>query len=383
VTKRQTRPRNDAQFNSTTMGGDDLGSDDEYFLAATSSKTTNVVVGQQYGDDDDSINSSGSVGADADDEHHYASDYESSPGDDGGTRKQDLSASLKKKRRKNREDDEGADIGSSSRNKKKKKKEKKDPSAVLLEAARQLETQSSKQQAAFLDAALRHHKLLSLSRTTSSSDDEKMQLPKDPIVQPQHIFRPSNSADGFAVKLKEAVSLKKLKKWKHLHSPCVVCSRGRHASEPPSSPFLVLLFQFPFFIWQIIVCISARRAVATLKELSSLKMRTAKLFPKNGSVEEQRQLLASNSYGIAVGTPHRLNALLSDSSTSDHHRSGPSSSSSLSLDRTLLVVLDCHVSHKQYTVSTIPDTAQHCMELLDDHVLPQLQGRKDIRVAFF
>ena len=137
-------------------------------------------------------------------------------------------------------------------------------------------------------------------------------------------------------------------------------------------------------IWpQLIVCISARRAVSLLKELAPLRVRTAKLFPKNGTIEEQRQQLMA-SISLAVGTPHRLGQLLAPDPAVD---AGDGSSrrrdqSLLSLEHTRLVVLDCHLSHKQYTVCTLPDTAPSCMALVRDHVLPQLQKRKDCKVAF-
>jgi len=136
-----------------------------------------------------------------------------------------------------------------------------------------------------------------------------------------------------------------------------------------------------YCIRQLIVCISARRAVAALKELASLKVRAAKLFPKNGSVEEQRQQLSGAAVGLAVGTPHRLLQLMAVAGDSDD---GPQRQQRLlTLDRTQLVVLDCQLSHKQFTVCTLPDTAPHCMKLIQDSVLPQLKKRKDCKIAFF
>lgn len=129
---------------------------------------------------------------------------------------------------------------------------------------------------------------------------------------------------------------------------------------------------------QVIVCISARRAVALLKELAPLKVRTAKLFPKNGSVEEQRQQLASCSFGLAVGTPHRMRQLAEN----DNGGKGGGGGGKLSLEHTKLVIFDCHVSHKQFTVCTLPDTAPHCMALVRDCLLPCLLKRKDCKVAF-
>ena len=131
-----------------------------------------------------------------------------------------------------------------------------------------------------------------------------------------------------------------------------------------------------FGVVQIIVCISARRAVSILKDLSAMKIRAAKLFPKNGSLEDQCQQLSSTAFGLAVGTPHRLVSLCrAESKTAQQP--------ALSLEKAKLIVFDSDISHKQYTVCTLPDTAPHCMELLNDFVLPQLKKRQDLRLAFF
>jgi len=108
---------------------------------------------------------------------------------------------------------------------------------------------------------------------------------------------------------------------------------------------------------------------------SRLKVRIAKLFPKNGSVEEQRRQLSSTPFSIAVGTPHRLNALLSSSP--------PSSSSAsdrmkgLRLDKTQLVVLDDFSTPKNYTVCTQPDTAPDCARFIGEFVLPQITRQQE------
>jgi hypothetical protein len=116
--------------------------------------------------------------------------------------------------------------------------------------------------------------------------------------------------------------------------------------------------------------------VAILKELAPLKVRSAKLFPKNGSVTEQQQQLGMAAFGVAVGTPHRLCQLAAaaaavetndDTSRRSNDRNifGP-----LSLQHSRLLIFDCHVSQKQYTVCTLPDTAPHCAMLVRDFVAP-------------
>lgn len=123
-----------------------------------------------------------------------------------------------------------------------------------------------------------------------------------------------------------------------------------------------------------------------LKELASLKVRAAKLFPKNGSVTEQQNQLAQQGIGLAVGTPHRLLQLAAAESNGidgdDNDKKRKQNCLSL-FDRTQLVVLDCELSHKQFTVCTLPDTAPHCMGLIRESILPQLKKRKDCKIAFF
>jgi hypothetical protein len=124
------------------------------------------------------------------------------------------------------------------------------------------------------------------------------------------------------------------------------------------------------------VCLSARRAVAILKELAPLKVRSAKLFPKNGSVSDQQQQLGAAAFGVAVGTPHRLCQLAAAATVggggggtvSTHapdSKNGP-----LSLEHSKLLIFDCHVSQKQFTVCTLPDTAPHCAMLVREYVAP-------------
>ena len=116
----------------------------------------------------------------------------------------------------------------------------------------------------------------------------------------------------------------------------------------------------------MVICVSARRAVSVLKEeMSSYKVRTGKFFPKNGSIIEQQQQLASSVFPIVIGTPHRLRQLSSTPTESATTRT-------LNWDYTQLVIIDNYqIPHKQYTVCTLPDTASDCMNLLKEHVYPQ------------
>jgi hypothetical protein len=102
--------------------------------------------------------------------------------------------------------------------------------------------------------------------------------------------------------------------------------------------------------------------VAILKDIADLHVRVTKLFPKAGSVEEQRGKLAVS---IAVGTPHRLRQLAT------------------SWQSTLLVVLDAALSNKQFTVCTLPETAPDCMAFLHECIVPEMAKRKTCRLAIF
>lgn len=213
----------------------------------------------------------------------------------------------------------------------KKKKSKSSPETLLLEASRNLDT--TEQQAAFLSASLRHYSLISTNKD-----------PEISLNANSHFV--ASDKPSLVERLKDGISSKKLKKAKNnIASPAVV-----------------------------IICQSARRAVAILKECSALNTRVAKLFPKNGTMESQlaqlRTTTSAAGYGLAVGTPHRLEQLCQ-------------SDNGLSFDKTQLVVLDCHASPKGFTVCTLPDTAVKTMSLLRDFVVPELKRRKDIRLAFF
>jgi hypothetical protein len=126
---------------------------------------------------------------------------------------------------------------------------------------------------------------------------------------------------------------------------------------------------------------------------------------------EQRQQLATTCNGIAVGTPFRLRQLASEAVVPNGSKMGKEKMQSISTNlahacktnkrgqqpmttpqklhhsllfaHTKLFIFDCHLSNKQYTVCTLPDTAPHCMALVRDHLVPRWQKQKDGgKVAF-
>lgn len=208
---------------------------------------------------------------------------------------------------------------------------KKSSGKILIETGRDLQNESAQFQAKFLWTALMHY-----TQLKGGSVDELIKL------EPHNITTSCESS--FQSRFKDITSLKKLKKWKPIGSPMI-----------------------------IVVCVSARRAVAVLKELSSLNVRAAKLFAKHMDVDEQRTMLDTQSFGIAVGTPNRLQALCMA------HEGN--TKASMYLGKTELVVFDSHANPKGFTVCTLPDTAVDCMAFLREKVLPQMKKRKDIKIA--
>lgn len=210
---------------------------------------------------------------------------------------------------------------------------KKSSMKVLIEAGRGLEKKAADVQAAFLWMSLKHY----------------VQMKGDPItglhkIEARHIT--TSEETTLPARLKDcAASMKKIKNWKPIGSPMV-----------------------------LIICISARRAVAVLKELAPLKTRAAKLFAKHLDIRDQKEMLNNQSFAIAVGTPNRLQMLCQPERGTNK--------APLYLGKTTLVLLDSHVNQKGYTVCSLPDTAPDTMDLLKEKVMPELKKRKDIRIAF-
>jgi hypothetical protein len=336
------------------MGGDDLGSDDEAYLAAR------VV------DDDGSGRERGRERGYADSESSRISSWTANVADgraasivegvvDGGPR-----------RKRSKKSD---DISSSSNSK--NGREINDDAALFRQAIH-VASQSPRQQAAFLQLAIgRHYSNASSVDSVGSGEGSTRNIS---LIRPSHFVSfesESRQQQGQQLsildKLRYTVPAKKLKNWGS--------SQNKEASPSPSPCVIV-------------VCLSARRAVSVLHELAPLGVRVAKLFPKNGSVQDQVDLLSRSGgkcCSVAVGTPHRLLVLARELARKAVASAGSGGGNKVSrfTDRTLLVVLDGHVSSNKSTVCTMADTAPHCMEFLAEHVLPQLHTRKDLKLAFF
>jgi hypothetical protein len=231
---------------------------------------------------------------------------------------------------------------------------------LLLEAARGIAKEKTDVQAAFLWTCYTHALKM---KGAESSDDDKFQadhfyaLGNGKKKKMQHhgkdkkkeAKKTKDMEASMATFLKCGAlsSVKRLKKWKYTGSPMV-----------------------------IIVCLSARRAVQILKQLSPLNVRAAKLFAKHMDMEEQITMLRTSSFGIAVGTPNRLLKLFEIGGSEE-------GKGALSLDGTELVVIDNQEDSKAFTVCTLNDTAPDLMQFLNRAVVPQMRKRQTVKLAMF
>ena len=341
--------------------GDDLASDDEYLFDAGLIDSNNRGTAILSSDDEDD--------------------------EDIAALKESAISSVPSKKRKNNNDTnaEGDDISSKKRNKK-KKKEKVVPTNsknVLIHAGRGIALDSTESQSMFLNTLYSHAtKLSEGDTTTGTANKDNLEENEDTTTKEdttfsfqQHLYQAPTSVDtktntynhsNIAAYLKSGAlpSNKRLKNWKHSHSPMV-----------------------------LVITISARRAVELMKQLSSeIKLPICKLFAKHMKVEEQAELLcngvggsknnnqSSSSggggnnkkkakyYSLAVGTPNRLLKLL-------QHTEGEGGGPALRLNHTELIIIDCHTDSKGWNVCTLKDTSSDLMEVLRMGVIPQLEKR--------
>jgi len=119
----------------------------------------------------------------------------------------------------------------------------------------------------------------------------------------------------------------------------------------------------------VIFCLSARRSVAVLKDLAPMKLRVAKLFPKQGTIDDQAQQMETTEFGLAIGTPHRIKELIDRGS--------------LTLKNTQLIGLDTFLNPSNQAVYTLHDTAPFIKTLLKDHAQPMCcKGKKELKIGF-
>jgi hypothetical protein len=337
---------------TTTMGGDDLASDDEY-LFDNNLKSG----GRGRGTDDVS----------SDDEAGSTSD-----GDDGISH-----PSLASKKRPGTDEQNSVLVSSS------KKRKKNNVSAsskdILLHVGRGIAMDTVNAQAIFLGTLFSHS--MKMSEGVDSGEGDINKEKNDSFQFLSHLYEAPKETNeetrqfqhsNLAAFLRSGPlpSNKRLKNWKHPHSPMI-----------------------------LIVTLSARRSVELMKQLSSLKLPIAKLFAKHMSVEEQVELLrglgnsssgssggkkkgSGKCYSLAVGTPGRLLKLLKHGN--DGEIDPRLEQGALRLNHTELVVIDCHEDSKGWNVCTLKDTSTELMDLMKDGVIPQLEKRKGkIKLSLF
>lgn len=308
------------------MGGDDLESEDEYLDQSWASKT------------DKRLSSVLDESADAtEDRNSNTTTLSKKRG--AGTTATPLSP------RNDDNDSDDSNDGAPS-----KKQKTSTPRNLLLDAGRGIANEATNVQAVFLWTCFSHFRKMKQDAgdgdaTESTIDEADKFTPshfataKTPTPSPTTKRTYERSLVTF-LKNGAVPSLKRLKRWPHTQSPMV-----------------------------IVVCLSARRAVSLLKDLSSLNVRVAKLFAKHMDMADQVAMLRQNKYGIGVGTPNRLLKLVEEGA--------------LMMERTERVLVDCHEDGKRFTVCTMNDTAPDLMEFINRAVLPQIRTRKTIKFAMF
>jgi protein CMS1 len=301
-------------------GGDDLGDDDFDF---DNTPLSRFVAGEQSDDDGDNDND----------------------GNDETTTSSSASEAIKEtttksKKRKNEDGTDKEREGQNKNNanlapgqkgqeqKQPKKKKIRGHSDVLMEAGKNIAKESTAMQAAFLFAMY--------SSTHKNIGSESSEV--DFKFEESHFLEGGGKGDDkFANFLSKTLPMKRLRKWNTAISPLV-----------------------------LVISSGARRSVEVLKKVSSLKLRTAKLFAKHLNVEDQRKMMAENTYGIAVGTPNRLEKLVQEGA--------------LSLAATEFIIIDMLEDSKGFSVCTLKDTQTDLCKFL---TLAKDRLNDDMKIALY
>ena len=113
--------------------------------------------------------------------------------------------------------------------KKQKHHQQSTPEQLLLQAGRDLVGKDCAQQAAFLTMALRHYTLM--EQQQQRQPEEKVDHVAKMEILPSYLVgrnreEPLEESRGSLIleRIRDAVSVQKMKKWKHVGSPCVVRS---------------------------------------------------------------------------------------------------------------------------------------------------------------
>mmetsp|Transcript_25344 Transcript_25344/g.45713 ORF Transcript_25344/g.45713 Transcript_25344/m.45713 type:complete len:343 (-) Transcript_25344:109-1137(-) len=342
------------------MGGDDLGSEDEYLF-----EEGLIEKGDGRGTH---------ISSDNEDEDGVSMSYNENDVNNHG------SSSKKRKGEAGMENttDDADDDDLSSKKRQKNSAPLLSTNKLMIQAGRGIALDSADSQATFLNTLYSHS--IKLADSKSAADGENDESSSDTFSFQSHLYsHPETIKEDtkqFQHKNLEAFlksgplpSMKRLKNWKHAHSPMV-----------------------------LVVTLSARRSVDLMKQLNPLKLPIAKLFAKHMSIDDQAAILkgagkaggiakggkgrknSDRCYSLAVGTPGRLLKLL------NHGKEEPGSEGlgALRLKHTEVVIFDCHEDSKGWTVCTLKDTSKELMEFMKEGVVPELEKRKGkIKLAMF
>lgn len=104
------------------------------------------------------------------------------------------------------------------------KKKSKSPAQLLLQSGRNIELQDAVEQAAFLTTAVKHYSLLEQQQQIDANGD--VASTESLEILPQYCLgKPTTNCtkeSSLLDRVREAISVKKMKQWKNVGSPCVV-----------------------------------------------------------------------------------------------------------------------------------------------------------------
>lgn len=297
--------------------GDDLGSDDEYYLdnlGLKGEKNASEFIDIVEGEESEDLNHKRKRSFDGDETPSSA-------------------MTKKKKNKKEKNIIESDEVVYTEKNK----------LILLKQTSNEIYAKSTEIQASFLSSCY----------TYFLSDTNFRKINPDTAMLP-----PINESEGgensteLSKYIKHSISsMKKLKKWKTVNSPCI-----------------------------LLVTYSARRAMKILHDLANggnfPKIRIGKLFAKHLDINDQLKMLSTNSFGICIGTPNRILKLTSIMGDDDEEKSNDGRSGGLSLNHTEVIIFDCHLDNKRFSLFTSNDTGRDVMSFINDVVIEQNEQRK-------
>eukprot|EP01036_Dinobryon_divergens_P030461 gene30463-39706_t len=206
------------------------------------------------------------------------------------------------------------------------------------------------------EMAIEVRKLIHACKKGSRPDDDNDSNNYNSVFSPENFFSPAadgsgSSASGGAVSKSVCPFVRTLTTG--LQPSYKKALRIPDTAEHRGSPIVV------------IVCSSAVRATKIIKSLSTHKhihCKIAKLFAKHIKIAEQIEMLAAETYPIAIGTPNRLTKLLG--------------LGALHLQSTRLLIVDVTADVKNMTILNMNGVRDDLTSLLDTYIAKELQHIK-------